>query len=353
MVVWEKRDAPAPWSRAIGIHAPALVALDRAGVAEAVLAEAVTIRRGTATSGGAVLGHVPFDRAHPRYPFVAALPQSRTEALLGARLAELEPHALHRGTSLVGLRDVGDHVQVTGRDRTGGLVEEIARWVVGADGARSAVRDLLGVDAPVRDYPDTYVMGDFAEPGTPAGAGSVALVHLEPAGVVESFPLPGGVRRFVAHSPHPPELTAVWLADLVATRTGTVVDPASATMLSAFGVHRRLACRTVVGRVVLVGDAAHEISPIGGQGMNLGWLDAAALAPLLTAGRGYDTAALRGFERARAASARRAARQAELNMALGRPVHGGRLRARNLALVAALRRPVAGVLASVYAMRWT
>jgi len=87
--------------------------------------------------------------------------------------------------------------------------------------------------------------------------------------------------------------------------------------------------------------------------MNLGWLDAAALAPLLAAGGGYDATALRGFERARTASARRAARQAELNTALGRPVHGARLRARNLALVASLRRPVAGVLASVYAMRWT
>ena len=356
VVVWERREAPALLSRAIGIHAPALVALDRVGVAEAVLAEAVTIRRGTATSAGAVLGHVSFDRAHARYPFVAALPQSRTEALLAGRLVDLGPRVLRRGTEVVSLRDVGDHVEATGRsgasDRETGIttVEERARYVVGADGARSVVRDLVGISAPAREYPDTYVMGDFAD----SRSEPAALIHLEQDGVVESFPLPGDVRRFVAHTPHPAETSAGWLADLVTARTGYAVDASSATMLSAFSVRRRFASRMVAGRVVLVGDAAHEISPIGGQGMNLGWLDAAALAPLLVdASRRGDAGALTGFERARTASARRAARQAELNMAIGRPVHGARLRARNLALTAALHPPVAGVLASVYAMRWT
>ncbi|MEP7764646.1 NAD(P)/FAD-dependent oxidoreductase [Sanguibacter sp. 25GB23B1] len=356
--VWEKRGTPARLSRAIGIHAPALDVLADIGVAGPVLAEAVAIRSGVASCAGAVLGEVSFARAHPRYPFVAALPQFRTEALLAERLDDLAPGALVRGVAVTGLVHEHDHVRVVGTatDGTdspvGRTVEAQARVVVAADGARSVVRDLLGLHAPITEYPDTYVMGDFADSRTEPAA----LVHLEPGGVVESFPLPGGVRRFVAHTPHPTETTASWLADLVTERTGYAVDPTTVTMLSAFGVRRRFATRTVVGRVVLVGDAAHEISPIGGQGMNLGWLDAAELTPLIleTVRTGApDTARLDRYERTRSASARRAARQAETNMALGRPVHGARLTARNLALRAALRSPARTLLASVYAMRWT
>ncbi|PFG33194.1 FAD-dependent oxidoreductase [Sanguibacter antarcticus] len=358
VTVWEKRRSPALLSRAIGIHGPALDALDRIGVAEPVLREAVAIGQGVASCRRSVLGEVSFARAHPRYPFVAALPQFRTESLLTERLTALAPGALVRGAEITGLTQTHDRVRVTGTVLAGPgtddrrTIDTTAHYVVGADGARSVVRDLLGIDAPVRDYPDTYVMGDFVD----ARPSSSASIHLEPEGVVESFPLPGGVRRFVAHTPHPAEPSASWLADLVTERTGHPIDASSVSMLSAFGVRRRFASRMVEGRVVLAGDAAHEISPIGGQGMNLGWLDAAMLAPVLVeAARTGATngAALRRYDRSRSASARRAARQAEMNMALGRPVDGTRLAARNLALRVALRSPASALLASVYAMRWS
>ena len=76
------------------------------------------------------------------------------------------------------------------------------------------------------------------------------------------------------------------------------------------------------GRTALVGDAAHEISPIGGQGMNLGWLDAAELAPLLLSRLAHRDVAreLQCFERLRRQAAARAVRQSEINMVLGRPL---------------------------------
>jgi 2-polyprenyl-6-methoxyphenol hydroxylase-like FAD-dependent oxidoreductase len=111
----------------------------------------------------------------------------------------------------------------------------------------------------------------------------------------------------------------------------------------------------VVGRSVLIGDAAHVVSPIGGQGMNLGWLDAAALAPLLVQaldGPGRNSGALDRFGPARLRSARVAARQAELNMAAGRPVGPRAQRARE-GLIRGLLSPVsAPLLARAFTMQW-
>jgi 2-polyprenyl-6-methoxyphenol hydroxylase-like FAD-dependent oxidoreductase len=258
----------------------------------------------------------------------------------------------------VGLHQRDEDVVVDGVDSEGPVVVA-ARFVVGADGTRSAVRAAAGITGRARDLPDRYVMGDFADA---TGHGADALIHLERGGVVESFPLPGGRRRFVVHvGPAGERATATTgdeVARLVTDRTGSPVDPSTATMTSAFGVRRRLTDRTVAGRVVLIGDAAHEISPIGGQGMNLGWLDGRALEEVLAGalkrrgGRAVDRTAFDRLEVDRARSARRAARQAEWNTALGRPVGDGGARVRDLALAALLRAPSRHVLASVYAMRW-
>jgi 2-polyprenyl-6-methoxyphenol hydroxylase-like FAD-dependent oxidoreductase len=242
--------------------------------------------------------------------------------------------------------------------------DETGRWraehLVAADGARSAVRDLLGVRTTSREYRDRYVMGDFADAGVIPG--DTAVIDVGPFGVVESFPLPDHTRRFVAHTPRQ-DLDAAGLAGVVAARTGMIPDPATCSMLSAFGTRRRFASGMVHGRVVLVGDAAHEISPIGGQGMNLGWLDAGAVAPVLRdavrsggtgrAGVSADVAgALALVDRTRMRSARVAARQAELNTAAGRPARGVSLGAREALLATLLRSPASDLLARVYAMRF-
>ena len=180
-------------------------------------------------------------------------------------------------------------------------------------------------------------MGDFADT---TGFGPDAALFLESAGIVESFPLPGNLRRWVvrlAESGNGGDGGDTrWLADRIRQRTGIEVDPASNSMLSRFGVRSRLVSRMVTGRTVLIGDAAHEVSPIGGQGMNLGWLDAVSLAPVVLAtlnGKNVGVE-LRDFEARRKAAAARASRQSEINMALGRPLPAGPWSARNRAIAA-------------------
>ena len=322
--VFEQRQALNRHTRAIGIHPPALQALAGVQVASSMVHEGVRIRAGMAVSGGRTVGTMEFGQVSSAFPFVLALPQFRTEQILEERVLALDPGAIVRGARITGVTDDGGRVTAaveTGPGATHPCGSATGALLVAADGARSALRGRLGVPVVRRTYPDHYLMGDF-EDGTEYG--DKAVLFLEPDGIVESFPLPGGVRRWVVRldSPAGADAGPHVLAELVRRRTGNQPDPASNSMLSAFSVRSGIAQRTVAGRAVLLGDAAHEISPIGGQGMNLGWLGARDLAPLVCAALAGEAVGprLRKFERDRRRAANVARRQAEINMMLGRPL---------------------------------
>jgi len=379
--VFEQRTEPSMRARAIGIHPPSLAALAEAGVADALVDRAVRIVDGSVHCDGRRLGGLSFEEAFPAYPFVAALPQYETEALLRARFEVLRPASFHSGCAVTGVRAAADGVEIEIRGRPAVR----ARYAVGADGTRSIVRASAGIGWRRRGASGTYLMADFPElvadadgdgdrgggagagvpagggAGVPAGGGAgaasaaSAVLYFERGGVVESFPLPDGRRRWVAKTDQlMTEASTVELAGIIRSRTGVELG-ASTDAPSPFVARQHLAERMVVGNVVLVGDAAHEISPIGGQGMNLGWLDGLAVAPLLEEALREPSradAALTAFDERRRRAARLAAAQASFNMWMGRPVQAVSLVVRN-ALVRALAGPVTRrLLARAFTMRW-
>lgn len=299
-------------SRSIGIHPPALEALDAVGVAEEMVACGSRIQTARLLLGTKHIGNLSLAGCPAPYRFVLSLPQHETERILSQRLERLRPGTLRPGARVVGLRrEAGidgsrmELVLESGESLT-------CRFVIGCDGRRSRVREALGVPVAGGALNHHYLMSDVPEDGS---LGRDAAISLGAEGVVESFPLPGGRRRWVARfASRPDGLSAIDMAEVVQRRTGIAIDPGDAAV-STFTAEKRIVTRLTGDGWALAGDAAHVISPIGGQGMNLGLLGGRALVEALMSRD--STEALADYDRLQRARANAAARRAELNMFLG------------------------------------
>jgi 2-polyprenylphenol 6-hydroxylase len=173
-----------------------------------------------------------------------------------------------------------------------------ARLVVGADGAQSAVRQGAGLTAEVSPYRQTAIVATVA---TARPHQATAWQRFMRRGTLAFLPLANGMSSIVWSAD---EALATELLGMSDAAFSEQLDRASDLALGgtrlvsprmSFPLSRVRAQRYVAQRVALIGDAAHVVHPLAGQGVNLGLLDAAALAQLLLAARAQreDPGALR------------------------------------------------------------
>jgi ubiquinone biosynthesis UbiH/UbiF/VisC/COQ6 family hydroxylase len=160
-----------------------------------------------------------------------------------------------------------------------------ARLVVGADGLRSWTRRAAGLDAPIRPYGQTAVVANFD--CERAHHGCARQWFRDDGGVLAWLPLPARRISIVWSAPEMlaaelMSLDAVALAERVA-RAGSHALGALACLTppAAFPLSFLRPAAPVGARVALVGDAAHGVHPLAGQGVNLGFGDVEALAGAL------------------------------------------------------------------------
>lgn len=283
------------------------------GLWQGLAAEAAPIRRLHVSQRG----HPGFVRVDCADYGVEALgyvlPNRVLGRVLSGRLATLDDVTLFAHARFESLAQDADGVEVTVRGADDRPRTLRARLLVGADGARSAVRDALGIGAEVRDYGQTGVVTTI----TPDyGHADTAYERFRPAG-----PL--------AILPRTPETCAVvWtLPTAEADRVLALDDAAFAAELqNAFGhrlgalsapgerlsypLKRVVASRAVGERAALVGNACHNLHPAAAQGFNLAMRDVVVLARELRAaaaagGDPGDPELLETWRIARAADQRR------------------------------------------------
>ena len=181
-----------------------------------------------------------------------------------------------------------------------------ARLVVAADGAESAVRTAAGIATHIREYAQTGVVANFR---VERAHRDTAYQWFSAHGVLALLPLPGNQISMVWSAPHSyarvllaagPEELARMVQEASSGMLGPL-QPVNAAV--AFPLRRMRVERLIGPRVALIGDTAHNVHPLAGQGLNLGFGDARALAAVL-AERGMESdcgavSLLRRFERSR------------------------------------------------------
>ena len=336
----DARSEGANTSRAAVIHAHTLEMLEPLGIVPQLEEEGLKLGRFTLRDRDAPLIQLSFDQLPSAYRHILMLPQNRTEGILASRLEALGG-TVHRNVSAVSASQESEHVTV--RTLTADGEEEIrARFVVGADGMHSTVRQSTSIRFEGEAYGESFVLADVRM-DWPLGPTEVSL-SFSPAGLVVIAPLPDGSFRIVATMDDAPQVPTVEDIQRLLDERGPRHSPARVTAVawgSRFRVQHRLASSYREGRILLMGDAAHVHSPAGGQGMNAGLVDAMVLAEALVAviGKGASLATLDEYALLRRPAAGKVLALASrlTRMATVRPVILRKIR--NLALRLAGRLP--------------
>ncbi|ERG66615.1 hypothetical protein M467_04905 [Exiguobacterium chiriqhucha RW-2] len=264
----DRKTTPSNNSRAIGIQPRTIEVFSRLDVAKEVLDRARTIEKGNLYFSGQWTAKLEFSRLVTPYPFVTLLRQNETEAILEAALNE-HGHYVQRGEALVSLTHYPSRVLAHLESDSNRTIE--AKYVVAADGANSTIRRMLALPFSGKSFKESWVLADMKAKWNI----SREEVHIffSDRGVLEVFPLTDDTIRITGNLASDESFNEAELRELIEQRSHMDVEIDEVEWFSLFRVHNRMVDSFIHNRVILMGDAAHINSPVGGQGMNTGIAD--------------------------------------------------------------------------------
>jgi 2-polyprenyl-6-methoxyphenol hydroxylase-like FAD-dependent oxidoreductase len=277
--VVERRLAPHHEARGTALQPAVLEIIDRAGLIEPFLNAGVPIRQVRLLGPGLrEIAAVKFEGIGCKYEFQCSLPQWRTETILREHLERLGVE-IEYGTEVKSIEDDPAGLRIM-LERGGRTESFSAAYVLGAGGAHSVTRHSMQEHLEGETYDGRYIVAELKlDLPYPHERGRVIV---GPTGFVLVSPLPDDrwlifVNRDEADIRR--ELpTADELDALLSARAGVDVGLHDLQWVSYFKMHMRTAERLSDGRRFLLGDAGHLSSPLGGEGINAAFMDAADIA---------------------------------------------------------------------------
>ena len=311
VIVLERETTAYGLPRAAHLDGEALRILDAAGAPVARLGRLLDGFDLVDASGRLLLRGRPAETPPPGFPPGVLVHQPVMEARLRDRLDGLNGVEVRLGHAVTEVAQSDRGVTLRGEGPRGPF-EVKAAFVVGCDGARSRIREHVGAELRGGGFEQPWLVVDTVL-RHPVRLAPRLLQIADPERPTTYVPFPGPRRRWEFRLRPGEEPEAMGAADSVRALLRPHVDPEAVEVERAavYVFHDLVARPWRRARVLIAGDAAHQMPPFLGQGLGAGLRDAWALAPLLTQViRGGDLARLDAFEAARRPHVKAVVRQA-------------------------------------------